>query len=315
MRSVNTCLFLFCLAFLPFTIQAASNCSAFPHFRPSQGPLAVLNCDFHTQYEKRIDQIIKTFGAAGGRPIILNLGGTLLFKYNGKTETIDINPENYHYIKIFGHTVFSVYLALSKEVPGHLSNETRATLNELKNHLTQAALIIPSLKQSQDDKKLSRHLANLTESFIKKILNKNSYSKQDLNQYLEKARPSILQIINNAANIELHALDKTVNLWLAKLTQAERKKLTIVVATSHQARAEEISLQYFAKKFGYQYGEGALNEKKIIVLEDKFDEPSALKLLARHYLDRESAKSIFNNPERLQKDLLADSANEILQHL
>lgn len=281
-------------------------------FKPASGPLAKVNCDFHTQYEKRIQEMVKTFGTPQGFPVILNLGGTLVFKHNGKVEEVSINPNNYHYIKTFSHVAFSVYLVLSKNTSGRISIHTRQTLLDIQNHLKQAEHIIPTLGLSVEEKLISENIATFTDEFITKMLQKNYFSKQEFDDYYTKAQPMFAQAIKKAAEIELNLLNETVNRWLARLTLQEKQRLSVVVATSHQARSEEISIQYFAKKFGYHVGEGALHEKNFVVLEGKFDENSALELLARHYLDRQAAHTMLKNSNRLQRDLLADATKEIM---
>lgn len=287
-------------------------CPAYPFFRPSTGPLAVINCDFHKTYEKRVLQTMKTFGAPGGPPVILNLGGTLLLKFNGRSEKIDITPEAFQNLKTFCHMTFAVFLSLSQSKPGPLDQSTRRALGSLKKHIQQAAAAIPSLKLFPKEKSKINQLTRLTLSFLKKILLRDSWSTVDYTAYFSKANPLLRDIITFAAKRELNALDKALKPWLAQMSTREKKKIGIVVATAHQARAKEISLQYFEKKFGKQLGEGASREFGLVILEDKFDEDSALKLLARHYLDREAGLVLFDEAARLQRDVLADAAAKLL---
>lgn len=292
------------------TASTAQHCSAFPYFQPKNGPLALMNCDFHLAYEQQVTKIIKTFGAKGGRPVIINLGGKLLFKYNGTTYTVNISQEPYHYLKAILHAVFSIYLILDRR-NSHITNETKNKFQKINKHLND--LKISSLPISGDQQLTIKKLIIITKNFFLKILVQNYYTKDEEEGYFTKIRPLILIIIKDAAAVEIGLLDKAVNCWLAMLSPTEKQRLVIVVATAHQARAQEISLQYFAQKFHLHYGAGATDEKKLIVLEGSFDEHSALALLARHYIDRQAAKCIFNDATRLQRDLLADAATEILQ--
>jgi len=294
------------------TAHAESVCKAFPYFKPESGPLAYVNCDFHAEYEKRVVEMVNTFGAVGGRPVIMNLGGTLIFKYAGKTETVDINPMPLHDVKTYAHAAFSLYFTLAMSKPGSLSIETRNALIKMNSDLDEAIKILPLLKLDQEAFQDSEALGNATHAFLNKVISQNAYTSREIKNYFNHVRPMILASAKKAAAIELHELDKAVTRWTMLMTEKDKKQLGVVVATVHQARAKETSLQYFAKKFGFKYGEGALNENSIVVLEGKFDEDSALKLLARHYLDRDAAAMIFHEPARLQRDLLGDGAAEVL---
>ncbi len=290
-------------------------CPDFPYFRPKTGPIAVVNCDFHKAYEKRVEQIMRTLGAPGGRAVILNLGGNLVLKYNGKTETIDVTPNAYQDVKVFAHATMAVYLLLFQKNAGQLDPQIKLDLRALEQHVQQAAALIPSINISPKEKETVVQLATLTEDFLQGVLTKGDWTTAEVDAYFQQVKPLIFDTTKIALKLEIDALDKAINPWLADMSPEDQKKIGIVVATAHQARAREASLQYFARKFGQRFGEGASLEDGLVVLEEKFDETSALKLLARHYLDRSAATAIFNEPAKLQSDLLGDAAASLLGSL
>ncbi len=311
-------IFLFMPMNFSFANAAASpmTCPAFPFFYPKSGPLAAVNCDFHKEYERHVAQYIKTFGAIGGRPVILNLGGTLVLKYNGKTETVNITPINpYHDLKAFLHSVFTIFIVLSDYPDGKLDVKTMQVLHQLYQDVSKAEKEIPALKLSQEPSKAAYTIASQVKNFLNHLLTNEFYKKTDLLTFQTNILPSITMGAKLASKAELITLDNAVNHWLAKMDPKEQKQIGIVVAAAHQARADEISIQYFTKKFNKHVGEGARNEDGLIVLEGKFDEEAALMLLARHYLDRNAAAVMFNDPARLQRDLLADVAREVLNQV
>jgi hypothetical protein len=294
-------------AFFCLNFAYAEACPDFPYFFPKTGTLSVLNCDFHQQYEARIAQVLTTFGTSGGRPIILNLGGTLILKYNGNTTNTNITPATYHELKSFEHAALTVFLILSQ------MNPDQSTLQMIQSHLEQAAPLISSLKLTHQSREITNQLVQGTLQLIRKLKNKPTYSRDKLAYEFKRIKPLLNKVTMIASKIELQALNDALNPWLAQMLPAERNRIGIVVATAHQARDREISLQYFSKKFGHRVGEGARYENGMVVLEGKFDETSALNLLARHYLDREVGDIMFNEPARLQRDVLADSAAIILR--
>ncbi|MBA3660543.1 MAG: hypothetical protein H0W64_02330 [Gammaproteobacteria bacterium] len=295
------------------TLQPPLSCPEFPFFQPKTGPLALVNCDFHHAYEKRINQIKSTFGTVGGRPIILNLGGILILKYKGKTETVEITPAEYQEIKAYAHSAFNIFLTLTQQPPGHLNNKIKEELQLMSKHVAQASAMLPSLHLSSDAKFTCATIVNMTQQFLEKVISKSKWTQSDLTTYYTAVRPFLFKAIKIVSAIELTLLNNKIEHWLSKMPADDIKKLGLIIAVSHQARAQEISLQYFSKRFGLHYGEGAMSENGFVVIEDQFDEKAAYNLLARHYLDREAAAVIFNDPARLQRDLQADAAKEILE--
>src|SRR3990167_5427523 len=279
-------------------------CPEFPFFYPKKGALSVLNCDFHKAYEKRVSQIIKTFGHPHGRPIILNLGGELIFKLNGKTQIAVATPQTYHTLKTFSHAAFSVLLIFPQENSKKLNSENLRALQTQLQHLEKAEQAIPTLNLTKNDALLCKKLSTATQSFIKTILLNQTCSNTKIISFYQQIHPLIIEILKRANTIELEALHHHVDPWFSQMTLEEKKQLGVLVAASHQARAREISVLYFSKKLGEQLGEGAENENRLVILEGKFDEPSALALLARHYLDQEAAEILFQNPKFMQSDIL-----------
>ena len=150
---MKTLSLLVILSWLPAMVCATNqtqSCPDFPYFKPETGPLAVLNCDMHHAYNHRVNQIMSTFGTPNGRPIILNLGGTLVLKYNGKVKTVDITPPPFQILKALSHGVFTDYLILSQQQNGSLTESTQALLNKLHNNLKQGLASVDKRSVSSD---------------------------------------------------------------------------------------------------------------------------------------------------------------------
>lgn len=289
------------------------NCPEFKEYKPRNGPLSRLNCDMHSIYETRVKALVRTFGSPEGRPVILNLGGTLRLKYHGKTEVVDITPSQYQDLKAFCHHALSVSLVLSQQKPGTLHKNTRQALQVLLTHLHAAMVIIPRLKLSPKEKISLNRLTSMTERYLQRTLKDKTWTAQGLMSYYEDLKKPLQALLQGAVLVEINTMDEAINHWLLQLSPTEKKQIGIVIATAHQARASEVSVQYFSKKFEKQVGVGAIHEKGLVVLEGRFDEKSALELLARHYLDIEIGQIVFKNPEIMQRDLLANSARKILK--
>lgn len=292
-------------------------CPDFPSFEPKYGPLAELNCYFHHQYENRIKQITASFGAPGGRPVIINLDGlNMILKYNGKTEVVQIADATYQNLKVFCHASLSVLMILSQQSPGRIEKTTLNHLQQLQTNLDAATKVIPTLNLPVQAKQATQTLAKITNEYLQKLITTQRWSYADLTSYYQKVMGSINIMIGTAPAVELNNLDKVLNPWLAAMSEKERKQIGIVIGVVHQARAQEHIIAYLNKRFSKQVGgDGATNENGLVVAEGIFDEQSALALLARHYLDRDIGRIVFNQIDRMQKDLMANPGKKwIDQH-
>lgn len=307
MLIIRLSVFLLSLFFVNFSnanIQSSGTiCKNFPNISPKTGPLMQMNCDFNNLYAYRINMLKNSLGAPNGRPVILNLKGRLIFKYNGQTQVVNIIPDPYPQLKAFGHGVFSIFLLLSMHNSGELYKGNKVdlvrivrTMEESKQSLREVA---PAVMKDVN------YIVRETKSFVSKVLAENSWRKEDLNKYYSKIKSKQKNIFKYAAMIEINALDRALNVWLVGIPKSEQAKIGIVVAVDHQSRAREITVNYFAKRFNKLICEGALCEDGLVVLEDKTDVNSALELLARHYLNQQAGGVIFGDVRRLQFDIFA----------
>lgn len=306
-------LFLFCPYHLVCSESSETylSCPDFSYFKPQTGPLAAVNCDFHHLYELRVADLVNSFGAPGGRPVVLNLGGTLILKHNGKQETVAINSNEFHQIKAFGHAALAVALGLENNSFAHSGSKINEYLHSLNTNLKRASQMVDSLNLNLEEKQKLKQLVLLTKRFLQVLFNKKNCSLE-AKIFFKEIKPLIFEINLMAAKRELAALDAAMDAWMTELSPLEQKKIYVVVAASHQAKVDELSVQYFNKRFGSNRMGPPLQEKSLVVIEDKFDEASALKLLARHDLDIRLSKNIFKQAHRLQRDLLADAAKILL---
>ena len=121
--------------------------------------------------------------------------------------------------------------------------------------------------------------------------------------------------LERGARMELEDLHAAVFPWWQSLTLEERQRCGIVLTTPHQPRAGRLSVLYFERLTGRKTGIGATLDDGLVVLEYDCDEQTALLALGRHYLDQEMGERFFGDRFRMQRDVLADSAQLILDEL
>jgi hypothetical protein len=99
------------------------------------------------------------------------------------------------------------------------------------------------------------------------------------------------------------------------MTEDVRAKLCVVVCGSHQARSQDIMMEYFQRLLGEQAAIGAAHENRVIYAESSFGEEGALDLIARHIIDQDAGEAFFGDRMRLQRDLLSEGASDYVKSL
>ena len=123
------------------------------------------------------------------------------------------------------------------------------------------------------------------------------------------------EVLERGARLELEDLHQAVFPWWNQLSENERQRCAIAVATPHQPRVGRLSLMYLERLTGRKTGVGASLDDGLIVLEMECDEHTALLSLGRHYLDQEIGQQFFGDRFRMQRDVMADAAGTILDEL
>jgi hypothetical protein len=108
--------------------------------------------------------------------------------------------------------------------------------------------------------------------------------------------------------MQLAALHEVVEDELSALSDKERRGLQVVVAGDHQARARNLGMQYFEKRFGESPGQ----ERRVTYGEGMQNAEEALVLIGKRRVDRAIATAFFGDGERLQRDVLGDAAATLL---
>ena len=119
--------------------------------------------------------------------------------------------------------------------------------------------------------------------------------------------PLVMANAAAAARAALDMLHRQVCQWKGEMTPEEWSRVTVLVIGRQLPRKDNLAVQYFARLFG-QSGEG----KRLIYAEGLAEEPRALDLLATYRVDTQIGIDFFNDPLRMQRDLLADGARSYL---
>jgi hypothetical protein len=254
-----------------------------------------------------------------GHPVLLIEADLAVLLFNSQRYEANILPEMYHSIKAVSHLPFGTYLMLAANGPGSLTDET---VTALENQMRLAESLTGFAEQLKANPAILAHYASraevtfkllrVTVDFIAGLLQGRRLNEPALNSFAKQIAPLFMDHVAIAAALELDVLHKQVSEWRELMGESEWEKLFVVISLGHQARYREVSSQYFHKLVHERESVGAHFETRIVHAESIWDEQAALKLLARHRVDSAASLAFFDNPWRLQEDLMSDAASTYL---
>ena len=220
---------------------------------------------------------------------------------------VNYTPARYHELKAIAHIPLALYAMLADGV----NEEKLAALGKYRDSVTASRATL--CKRGFDEKTLKRQesIVSISQSLLESVLANKKCDAADLNAYTTAMAPLVLQNAYDAAKAQLEGLNAAFGEWINMLTAEERAAYHIVVSGSHQAREKNAQMAYCRALLGE--AEGA--EQRLIFGESAFDETSCRNLLGTHLLDGAASKAFFDDPLRLQYDLLGDAAGEIVPKL
>jgi len=285
-----------------------------PQYAPRDGLLSALNHYFHKDYEALVDLTTLSLERAG-TPVIIAAGDELILRHRGLREVVRIIPPLYHQLKAIGHMVFGIHLSLEVRAHNGLS-ETELFEILQQQYLLKAVLHnladegFPAEVREAQAALLSQAFALLTE-----VLRTRAIDRATLREFARTTGALMLDNNTRAQRAALDGLHAAVTAWLERLTEDVRAKLCVVVLGSHQARSQDIAMEYFQRLLGQQAATGAAHEDRLIYAESASGEEGAIDLIARHFIDQDAGEAFFGDRMRMQRDLLSEGAADYIESL
>jgi hypothetical protein len=274
-----------------------------PEAKPEQPQdvLFSLNDQFRTAYKAAREALLRNETYA------LVLGESVVFYRGAIRREVSYTPVRYHELKAVAH----IPLALFAMLDGGTDEGKLAALATYAEAVKASRATLS--KRGFDEKTLKRQEAIFanSQSLIERVLSAKKCDAADLMAYTTTMAPLVLQNAHDAAKLQLEGLNAAFGEWINTLTEEERKAYHIVVSGSHQARDRNAQMAYCRALLG----EDDAVEQRLIFGESAFDETSCRNLLGTHLLDGAASKAFFDDPLRLQYDLLGDAAAEIVPKL
>jgi hypothetical protein len=272
---------------------------------PGKDALATLNDTFRTTYRET-----RAWRLSRLDPIIVVQFDDLHLVRAGQTRTEKFTPAIYHEYKAIAHIPLALYAKLAP-LPGRPFD--KPTLDWLTMDLKQVQAAGASLDGrpgwTPEQLRLHKKIVADSVAFIEKIGRAEEVADEELTAYTRAMRPLVLASADAAARAQLDGLHALVNKWRAELGP-RWTHIDVVVLGPKQPRAGNLQYAYFQRAMG-RGAEG----RRLWYAEGVFDKDGGLNLLGTILIDRGAAIAFFNEPARLERDLLADAAARHLDRL
>jgi hypothetical protein len=287
--------------------------TALPAARDALGdPFCAVNDAFREAYATRRAAVL----AASG-PVLLQLADRLVLVRDGeRLEALTTNAR-YHGLKSVAHVPFALFLMLAA-VDGPIDEAQVQKLAAYRALVRRAAAAIEGRFSGAAQRERQRRILDRSISLLDGALREGHLEAAVLREFVRVQRADLLENARDAAHEQVAIMHALVGAWTARMSAAELSRLKVVVGTMHMARPGSLAVQYFQAWLGEPYAGRRADERvevgeRIIVAEGIVDEDRSLALLGTHLVPRLAAEAVFDDPLRLDRDLLSDGAEEAVR--
>jgi hypothetical protein len=261
-------------------------------------PYDEIDDEFHAAYERA------RLATEHDAPVFVVLADELVFLHGGLRKSWSFSPQSYHLIKTISHGPLAIFCSLQPgRVPASVDDATgwrvsmRQWLDDAVARLReQASGLAPEV--TSDLRTVLTASARLLEQPTAQL------SASAVSAFACELGPVLVRLIDAATQLQLDALHAHVEEALRDLSSEAIKRLEVVVTGNHQARVRSLPMQYF----GQRLQEPAGREERVVYAEGVDNERAALALVGTRRIDRALATAFFQDPSRMQRDLLGDAA-------
>lgn len=236
-----------------------------------------------------------------------------------KIETATIHSEKYNTLKNIAHIPATVSLC------GCPMYQSSSHIHAIKSQLLQIQI---SLMQDQTNESALKHSHPLSEmihrslEFLHHLEEEKEITIKAWEQYEQRTRHLTDSLLAEGAYEALSQLEGAMQQWM----ESHRLALTktrVLIAVPHSPRQQLAEMQYFLKLYAHKLAEdiSKIEDKYVICAEylpqEDQQEASLVqamkRLLSSTEVNRHIAKTVLGSPAAMDKDILAEKAEIILQ--
>jgi hypothetical protein len=291
--------------FLPLALLLLAAVPAAASGQTPAGPLAELNQAALDAYRHGRQARIER-----ASPIIVVAFDDLVFIRDGRRERVTYTPALYHHLKSTAHLALGIHGAAGPWAGGPLDPGARDQLGRLRQAARNVEGALDGLALPPDRIDRQRRLLAAGIGQIDRLLARGTVDAAELIAYGRAMAPLLLANADDAARVQLDGLHAAVEPWRASLSDAEWRRLIVVVLGAKTPRPGNVQLEYFA----YAMGRETI-DRRLIYAEGLFDVEAGLRLVGTLLSDRAAGQDVFGEEGRLERDFMADGAQAHLLRL
>src|SRR5262245_27293593 len=228
--------------------------------------LAAVNQQARALYAGARERVVARSG-----PVVLYNGDELVLRYGSVRLVRPVVPVLYHDLKAVGHLVMSLDAMLGTHGDGELDAQLKLELRRHRDlvETTKKAIRNRRLSKEQDDRQQA--LLDGLATYLDGVLREGKAEGKQRVALMRKLRPVLDANNADAVRSQLDLLHREMLGLKEKLTEADWKRLRVIIQASQQPRKDNVAVQYFARLLG-EAGEGL----RLVYAESIYDEAKAL---------------------------------------
>jgi len=254
--------------------------------------------------------VARKLNLATDSPIILLRDGQLILVHNNTEAVTNVIPTEYNTFKVFAHIPVAIYLMLGPPGAGILDFEHFQRLRGYYKKMEDVEENIGQISLKGMDLERQKIMLTLSKRFLKTVIEQQKISTKDLYAFTRRMLPMIKANIAGAAKSQLEVMHRQVMAWKKEMTPEQWKNLRVATQGAALARNGDLAKQYFERLLHIEK-EGL----RLVYKELYFPPTPMLTLLATHSVDRGISLAVFDNPDRMFRDVLGDAATVYIKKL
>ena len=262
-----------------------------------------LNMLSRSIYRRRLHETQKELASI----MILDLYNLTLIEHDFQ-ETVSITPPLYTLVKDWCHACLGTYSVVLPFLKKGLSDK-RSELIPFIEHLQESYARFKQLDFSIELKLLVEQIFLINKKVLQIAAEKESFDEKYLKTWGLSLKPLLDKCFKDAARAQVDSIHSAVTKWSVSRGSKAWENLWVVPMGPRIARNGFLQTQYFERLIGQESSE------RIIFGENLSTLPEALRLLQSIVLDRSLSQTIFEDPLRMEIDILAYGARDRLDEL
>ena len=245
--------------------------------------------------------------------IVMQDDDVLLYRHDRAMERFrGLRPPLYDKMKTVGHMPLGVYCLLHDQTDRPLEDARLAQLSDYRGAIEAASGALDTREQAKAGILLAPSpVYEKVTAFLDTVIAAKTVSRNALADFAQSVGPDIEPLLAAAAHAQLDACDAIIReIRQTRLPPERWADLRVLVLGPYMARQGHLFLQYFSRLLNTpQQGD------RRVVYFDGQDLPQAYDRLGTTMLDAQASHAIFDDHDRLHRDVLADATTQYLKRL